>query len=225
MEESTAETSQVLSNPRSRELMKRRSILAGLAVAACLLSTGGEAFAQVFNITITVDENGNGTLTNTNGFFSALPFTVAPDLGPGGLPAALTYNLLGPPGLVAGDLLLLEPGPFGVLTDLIRFNATNGTMVFYSDNTDGAPSLADKGFPTALYANNIARTEVGDEGSNGFSYTPTAGQPGFVAGAGGPVTYVIRSDVAVPEPGTLTLCGLAALAGLATAVVRRKRTA
>jgi hypothetical protein len=204
--------------------MKRRSILAGLAVAACLLSAGGEAFAQ-FTVTIAVNENGNGTLTNTNGFFAFLPFAVVPDPGPGGLPAALTYNLLGPPGLVAGDLLLFEPGPVGVLSDLIRFNAINGTMVFYSDNTDGAPSLADKGFPTALYANNLTRTEVGPEvGPNGFSYTPTAGQPGFVAGAGGPVTYVISSDVlSVPEPGPLALCSLTALAGLATAVVRRKR--
>jgi hypothetical protein len=205
--------------------MKRRSILAALAVAACLLSAGGEAFAQGFSITITVDENGNGTFTNTNGFFSPLPATLLLDGGPGGLPAALTYGLLNPPGLVVGDLLLFEPGPVGVLSDLIRFNP-NGTMVFYSDNTDGAPSLADTGFPTALYANNLARSEVGPEGNNGFVYTPTAGQPGFVAGAAGPVTYVIRSDVAaIPEPGPLALCGLAALAGLATRLVRRKRAA
>ena len=31
---------------------------------------------------------------------------VAADPGPTGLPSALTYNLLGPPGLVAGDLLI-----------------------------------------------------------------------------------------------------------------------
>lgn len=207
--------------------MKRRSILAGLAVAACLMSAGGEAFAQAPVITITVDENGNGTLVNpVNGLF-LLPSFVAADPGPGGLAAALTYNLLGPPGLVVGDVLLVEPGTAGVLTDLIRFNP-NGTMVFYSDITgDGANALADKGFPTDLYANTRSFVEVGPEGGpNGFTYLPGPNDPGFVAGAGFPVRYVIISDAAaVPEPGPLALCGLAALAGLATAVVRRKRAA
>jgi hypothetical protein len=57
------------------------------------------------------------------------------------------------------------------------------------------------------------------EGANGFTYTPTAGQPGFVAGAAVPVTYLIRSDI--PEPATVTLLGIG-LAGLGFAR-RRKR--
>jgi PEP-CTERM motif len=82
--------------------------------------------------------------------------------------------------------------------------------VFYSDNAEGSDALADTGFPTASYANALTLTEVGPEGNNGITYTPLAGQPGFVAGAAGPVTYVIVSDAAVPEPATLTLLGLGA---------------
>jgi hypothetical protein len=209
--------------------MKVRRILAGLALATWLLSAGGEAFAQ-FSVTITVDENGNGTLTNNANppFFSPLPFALMQDPGPGGLAGAATYGLLNPPGLTAGDLILLEPGAVGTLSDIIRFNPNQngGSLVFYSDNTDGKDSLADIGFPSALYTNNFTAFEVGPEGNNGFSYTPTAGMPGFVAGAGGPVTYVIRSDfTAVPEPGTLALSGLTLVVGVAAARLRRSRAA
>jgi hypothetical protein len=205
-------------------------ILAGLTLAACLTTACSEAFAQAFSVTITVDENGSGLFTNTNGFISPLPFTTALlDPGPGGLPGALTYDLLNPPLLTAGDLRILEPGTTGVLSDLIRFNPNQptpsgfGTLVFYSDNSDGKDSLADIGFPTALYTNTLTVTEVGPEGNNGFSYTPTSGQPGFVAGAGGPVTFVIRSDVAVPEPASIVLGGIGIAIGLAYACVRRGR--
>lgn len=203
-------------------------VLTRCLCALSLLALGCAASAQGFSITIAVDENGNGRLTNTAGFSAPLPFALAPDPGPGGLPAALTYDLLNPPGLVAGDLLLLEPGTRTTLSDIIRFNAASftggaGSLVFYSDNADGADALADTGFPTAQYANNVTAFELGPEGDNGFTYTPVAGQPGFVAGAGGPVTYLIRSDVsAVPEPGSLALllCGGAASALF---VVRRRR--
>ena len=99
----------------------------------------------------------------------------------------------------------------GATSDVIRFNPTEncsnsvGCLAFYSDIGDGSDSLADIGFPTSFYTNVLTRLEVGPEGDNGFVYTPTAGQPGFVAGAGGPVTYVIKSDSAVPEPGSLLL--------------------
>jgi hypothetical protein len=193
--------------------MKYRNILAGLILVACLLAGSSNAFGQAFSITITVDENGHGNLVNTGGGNFALPAAMLPDPGPGGLPLALTYGMLNPPGLVAGDLILTEPAGTGAPSDLIRFNPqqNGGSLVFYSDNLDGPPlDLADTGFPTALYPNNVTFPEAGPEGNNGFVYTPLPGQPGFVANAGGPVTYVILSDV-VPEPASLSLIGLGAV--------------
>jgi hypothetical protein len=174
-----------------------------------VIGTSRIAKSDPLTITITVDENGHGLFTNSDGFASALAFTLQNDPGPGGLANAVTYSLLNPPGLTAGDLVLTEGG---ITSDIIRFNpnqacsGTVGCLVFYSDKFDGVDSLADIGFPTALYANNLTFPETGPEGNNGFTYTPVAGQPGFVAGATGPVTYVIRSDTAaVPEPSTILL--------------------
>lgn len=171
------------------------------------------AFAQ-FSVNISIDELGNSDFTNTAGFNAALPFALQNDPGPGGLSSALTFDLLNPPGLTAGDLILLEPDGQGTISDIIRFNPAElgpgegtGALVFYSDIGEGADALADIGFPTALYEGNITLTEIGPEGDNGFTYTPTSGQPGFVTGAAGPVTYTILSDgaLAVPEPSTIAL--------------------
>jgi hypothetical protein len=209
--------------------MKWRHVLAGLCLAALLPAANGRAFGQGFSATITVDENGNGTFANNAGFFSPLPAALLPDPGPGGLSAVLTYGLLNPPGLTAGDLVLVEPGLTGVISDVVRFNPNQngGSLVFYSDTSEGHEDLADVGFPSALYANTVTFVEVGPEGNNGFTYTPTAGQPGFVVGAAGPVTYVIKSDVpaAVPEPGPLALGGVTASVGLAALWARRRRAA
>ena len=194
----------------------RYSLLSGL-VAAFLL-TSASAQAQ-FSITITINENCNGTLTNTNGFFGNLTCAFAADPGPGGLASALTYNLQNPPGLTAGDLILQEIGTT-FNSDIIRFNPSQngGSAVFYSDALDVSTDLADTGFPTALYANNHSVIETGPEGLNGFTYTPTSGQPGFVGGAGGPVTYVIQSDT-IPEPASAALF----LAGAGFLLARKLR--
>lgn len=198
--------------------------LSFFSLAGMLLLVGGAASAQQFTVMVTVDENGNGTLTNSAGFFSTLPFSIAPDPGPGGLPAVLTYGLLNPPGLVAGDVLL-QDGIGGPILDVIRFNPqeNGGSLVFYSDNTDGSDSLGDTpGPPTALYDNRITIQEIGPEGDNGAFYTPLAGQPGFVTGASGPVTYHFISD-SVPEPGSIAMIAGLGVTGSLFAVSRLRR--
>jgi hypothetical protein len=170
--------------------------------------------------------NGHGSLTNTSGFSSSLPFFLIPDPGPGGLASVLTYDTLNPPGLVAGDVLINSPG--SGLEDVVRFNVetlpngTLGVLLLYSSPFDGAgfDSLADTPTPPgAFYANMITLTE---NASGSVIYTPTAGQPGFVAGAAGPVTYDL---VSTPEPSSLTLAGIATLIGPGIAWRRRTRAA
>jgi hypothetical protein len=211
--------------------MKTRSIFFGLSLAALMAATVDEAVGQTPTVTISVDEAGNGPFSSSVSVNGSLLSTLAADPGPGGLASALTYRLGTPPSLVAGDVVLLEPG-LGVLTDILRFNpaGTGGgdypaSLVFYSDLAfDGRNSLADVGFPTALYTNTISRVETGPEaGPNGFfNYTPTATQPGFVPGFA--VTYNFTSDsAAVPEPASIVMAGTAVLAGLGYAW-RRQRT-
>ena len=74
-----------------------------LAAAFLMVGSLGTANGQAFNVDITVDENGNGRLTNTSGFDSPLPSGMLSDPGPTGLASALTYGLLNPPGLSASS--------------------------------------------------------------------------------------------------------------------------
>jgi hypothetical protein len=196
-----------------------------LAVSTAAVLAYGSAAANAFSVTITVDENGNGFLTNTDGFHATLPWALQNDPGPGGLNNVLTYDLLNPPGLTEGDVFLTDADCGGCTLDVLRFNADQigaggglGTLVFYSDNVDGVDSLADTPSPPgAFYPNTISIPEVGPEGNNGAFYTPTVGEPGYVNGAAGPVTYHFISDgSAIPEPSTWAMM-LAGFAGLAFA--------
>lgn len=189
----------------------------GLTATILLSCASLVAHGEGFSVTITADEFGNGTLTNSAGFYGVLPSSFTNDPGPGGLSHVLTYSLLNPPELTDGDVLFSESGN---ILDVVRFNGTGetGTLLFYSDNLDGFDSPADtSGPPTSFYANTITLPEI-----NGIvTYTPTAGQPGFVAGAGGPVTYILNSDAPpVPEPSSMTLMATGLLAGVG--VIRRK---
>jgi hypothetical protein len=204
-------------------------LLRGLFVAAVVCCLVVPAVADPCPL-ITVNENGIGTLDFSvcagGGFKIPMPGVLAPDPGPGGLPAVLTYNLLGPPSLVAGDVLMTDAG---VLLDVVRFNpaGTGGnpaypaSLLFYSDNVPVPDSLGDTpGPPGVFYANQVVIPEVGTEANNGAIYTPLAGQPGFVAGFN--VTYDLVSDgvFPVPEP---TWVGLPVFLVLMLVEIRRRQ--
>jgi hypothetical protein len=169
------------------------------------------------NPIITLQENGVGSLVFPGGGTFASTGVPAPDPGPGGLFNALTFNLLGPPGLVAGDLLINEFGG-STLSDILRFNPAGSapgypaSAVLYS--LPGGGELADTGFPTLRYATTFTTSE---NAAGMVTYTPTASQPGFIPGFG--VTYVVTSSP-IPEP-TTVLFG-AALIGVTA--LRRSRT-
>jgi hypothetical protein len=67
--------------------------------------------------------DGHGTI---NGFVGPQPlsFALQNDPGPGGLANVLTYSMVNPPGLTAGDLLIVEPG--NGLGDVVRFTRVKG---------------------------------------------------------------------------------------------------
>ena len=117
------------------------------------------------NPLIAVDENGNGTLLFPGGLPIVTQGVLMADPGPGGLASALTFNLLGPPSLVFGDLIVVDLA--AGTSDLIRFNpaGTGGvpnypaSLVFYSNDAFG--QLADTGLPTALYTTVLSEVEGG----------------------------------------------------------------
>jgi len=183
--------------------------LAGLLASFWLCGLCVPADAQITTIFTNVDEKCNGTII---GFLGPQPLacSFSIDPAPGGLSSVMTYNLMNPPSLVGGDVVLRETG--SVNSDVIRFNADagGGSLFFYSDLDGGVDAPADIGLPTTLSTNVIFFNEVslGALGS-GLIYTPTAGQPGFVAGAPVPVQYTFISDApvpaAVPEPSSFSL--------------------
>ncbi len=171
--------------------MNSRVILAAMMLPlVCAGLAWGQAAPLVF------DEQGHGAFG---------PGVLARDPGPGGLPAVLTYQL--PYAGLPGDVLLTDANAGGAVFDVIRFNG-NGTLVFYSDNTDGFDNLADTPSPPgARLPNQFMVPEVGPEGNNGALYTPTPNQPGFDPSN---PTYFFQSDTPVPEPSSMVLATLGA---------------
>jgi hypothetical protein len=182
-----------------------RQLLFVIAVAGAMALLPGPAFSQ-FTVNIAFDENCHGTFRNSAGFNQALACSFVNDPGSGGLNNALFYNTLNPPGLIAGDVIIMEGS---VLSDVLRFDSqTQGGGVFVYSDTDLPRDMADIGFPTAFLTNTLTVQEVGPEGNNGITYVPTAGQPGFVSGVPTTVvTYQFTSDVPEPATGILLLGG------------------
>jgi hypothetical protein len=196
--------------------MKNNLRLVGLVALMAMLATG--AFADN-NPLITVNEAGHGTLLFPGGSPIPTTGTLQADPGPGGQSSVLTYNLLGPPSLLAGDLLIFDPNT--TFSDVVRFNSAGtgspgypASLVFYSNPSDGIDSLADTlSPPSSFYSNHISLTEVDIGGVEQVIYTPNDAQPGFIAGFS--VTYDIISDT--PEPSSVILLGSGLLGVLGVA--------
>lgn len=193
-----------------------------MTLCALAFSTSAGATSVVPTpVTITIDENGHGTRSDTGASLSSA-MSNDPTTGED----ALAYISLQ---VLAGDVVLSEDGQ--TPSDLIRFftfptNELSFSLIFfYSDNGDGADALADIGLPRNISENAVQLAEVGPEGNNGASYTPTANQPGFSPFFN--ITYHFISDASgVPEPGTWAtmICGFGAM-GIAMRRRRRKTLA
>jgi hypothetical protein len=209
--------------------MKQLKTYLTLGVAALALAVGAAAHAA--NPIISIDEFGSGFLDfrSQGGLLELLTGVLQNDPGPGGLSSVMTYDMLGPPSVTAGDVLFADDDAGGAILDVIRFNNYNtgdtpgypASILFYSDNIDGFDSPADTfGPPSQFYANIVTI----HEDLNGFaSYHPAEGAPGFVPGFD--VVYRFFSDgnanAGVPEPASWALL-IVGFAGVGASLRLRK---
>ena len=112
--------------------------------------------------------------------------------------------------------------------DVLSFTA-HDTVEYYSDSGPNDPpdALADNAtFPTrdSLFANYFTLNEVGPEGSNGFFYTPAAGQPGFNAAVTA-TAYGVISDAPIPDAASSVSLGPLLMLGGLVVVSRRRKAA
>jgi len=197
----------------------------GLRLVAVAFAFAAVGPLQAQNPQITADENGNATLLFPGGTPTPLPCAPTLDPGPGGLINGLFCNMLGPPDLIFGDLLIHDVD--GSLSDVIRFErapVTTGPFGFFFYSLAG-PDLADTGLPSLFQANVVNATETNlGAGVNGVNYHPGAGQPGFVAGFDVFYTFKSAEEVtATPEPATLVLLATG-FVGLGVFAPRRRRS-
>jgi len=102
-----------------RNVRHQRGFLLSAAIVIAMLVLGSvPAWAQITQISVVVDENGNGAILGLLAQPFPLPTSVGPDHGPGGKPNALVYDLMN--NVVGGDVILSESG--GVISDLLRFD-------------------------------------------------------------------------------------------------------
>jgi hypothetical protein len=194
--------------------MRVRSSLIAAILGLCLCT---QAFADVV---VTVDRYGRGNFAVTGQPTVPINWTFAPDPGPGGLNAVLTYSLPFVP--VAGDVFLTNQG---IPTDLVRFNIgstpTPSSIAFYSSG-NGTSTADTPTPPLSLYPNliNLPRTGVTHRD---VYYTPTSSQPGYAIFNHQVVMYHFITETLVPLPTTAGLgaAGLG-LVGL-SAFLRRRR--
>jgi hypothetical protein len=185
-------------------------LLTAAATAAIITGLATSAFAQT-NLLISLDENGNG-------FLNGVRLTISIDQEPISQIETLHYHLpfYGFTNRV-GDVVLMEPGTPGTISDILRFDGVGNVWFFSEREASDVPpfDLADVAILPMVWTNNfVMLDEVGPEGQNGASYTPLPSQPGYY---GADVKYELISDI--PEASTFALAGL----GAAVLMIFRRR--